>query len=425
MRQTPTATRTARIAGLTAGVLVLVGTPAVAVGVQHHARAQAETVYRTQVEEGEQAAYERGQEALAEQAQARLDLGAAIERAQGLLPASEGQASEETRAALAELLATAVALHDAEPALVSDPVTITPAPVLARDGRYPELTIQAPRAVTPAPSLMRLTALRVNDACAEVATSRLAWARDTLTAAVEAGNAAVEETLGTLDDAAHREALRASLARAEELLADQGAAPEVLAEQADTVEAATAEVRASHERYQVEQARVAEVRRQKQAAAAEQSVTASASNARPSTKGEAAAQTAPDMVGGAPVGSGAGETEAAPTPEFRLWVANRGWTPEIDARTGGATRVDQTIGYPGIVLMQHASAGGSAVPGTAGALVRLTGQASGLYRVIDTVGHIAAGDPVTDIPSQYDLIFVTCESGPSRMRMVAMERIGD
>jgi hypothetical protein len=106
---------------------------------------------------------------------------------------------------------------------------------------------------------------------------------------------------------------------------------------------------------------------------------------------------------------------------FTLDVWTDGFQTQIDACRGG---VDVTSDYGVPTIAEHSGCGGTAFPKQPGALVRLTGVDSGLYRVIGVVAYLDGDvDTTADLPRGYDLLFQTCATGYTDMSFTALQRI--
>jgi hypothetical protein len=126
----------------------------------------------------------------------------------------------------------------------------------------------------------------------------------------------------------------------------------------------------------------------------------------------------------APVRHSGGTVEAASTYSgvFTLNAWTSGWQPQIDACRGA---VDITAHYGVRTLAEHSECGGSAVPKSPGAVIRVTGVDAGLYRVDGVVANLNGNTATSnDLPRGYDLLFQTCVNGYSNMSFTGLTRIG-
>jgi hypothetical protein len=120
--------------------------------------------------------------------------------------------------------------------------------------------------------------------------------------------------------------------------------------------------------------------------------------------------------------SGTVEVASSSGAVFTLNAWTSGWQAQIDACRGA---VDITAHYGVRTLAEHSECGGSAVPKSPGAVIRVTGVDAGLYRVDGVVANLNGNTATSnDLPRGYDLLFQTCVNGYSNMSFTGLTRIG-
>ncbi|MCI4659601.1 hypothetical protein [Cryobacterium zhongshanensis] len=170
--------------------------------------------------------------------------------------------------------------------------------------------------------------------------------------------------------------------------------------------AAGERVNAAVAAWQVEQDRLAAV-------AAAEAAEAARVAAEKAVAATAAAQDSSSVPAAKASGSDAGYHK-------NVWTS--GFQSEID-RCNGA--VDVSAHYGPRTIAEHWSCGGRSFPTSVGAVITITGQDAGVYRVVGVVAVLNVDVNGTgDVPSGYDLLYQTCINGSSaRMSFTGLTRI--
>ncbi len=115
------------------------------------------------------------------------------------------------------------------------------------------------------------------------------------------------------------------------------------------------------------------------------------------------------------------DTAHTPGNPYAVNVWTSGGQDEIDDCKGA---VDLTKLYGVRTIAEHDHCGGDDFPKNAGAVVRLTGNDAGTYRVDGVVAHLnGKKNTSADIPRGYDLIYQTCDTGFTNMSFTALTKI--